>query len=158
MTLPTLTASELKGFLSRWKIVIGIIVAVATVAGAVGGFVARGIAGEAEKKADVTAQTLLEVSRAVTAVAQTQQSLGERIAEQKGTVNGLLATLNLDPAKLAALKALPRSPKRMPTDSTRIMCGQTWLAANARLDTLILFSITDSCKVKAYLVYPETRR
>ena len=135
----------------------GLLAAITTTA-TVSYFVAVYASAPAEKKADAAAQALLEVAKTQTALAETQKALGEKVARQDGRFEGLLATLNLDPAQLAHLKALPRQPKRLPSDSTKLLCGQTWISATANLDTILVVTITDSCKVSTWQVYPEAKR
>jgi len=121
-------------------------------------WVARGIASEAEKKADATAQALLEVAKTQTALAQTQQQLGLKVEKQEGRMDALLASLSLSAANIKALQAMPRSPKLLPNDSTKIACGQSWLKSNATMDTIVMVVVTESCKVAVYPVYPEATR
>jgi len=131
-----------------------LLAAIAVMAG-VSAYVARGVASEAVKKADATAQALLEVAKTQTALAETQQQLGLKRAEDKGRLDALLASLNLNPDDLARLQALPQSPRRLPKDTTRLACGQMWLTSNAARDTILLCVINDSCKLLTYPIYPQ---
>lgn len=124
------------------------------VIGAISAWVAKGIAEDAGKKADATAAALQAVAETQKVLAETQQAMGIKVATQEGRVDALLASLNLAPDRLAALQALPRAPRLSPNDSSKVMCGQTWLQATRNMDTLLMIVIDKACKAKVYPIYP----
>lgn len=128
------------------------------VIGAISAWVAKGIAEDAGRKADATAQALQAVAETQKVLAETQQAIGIKVATQEGKVDALLASLNLAPDRLAALQALPRAPRLSPTDSNKVLCGQTWLQATRNFDTLLMVVIDKACKAKVYPIYPPVNK
>ena len=121
----------MKELLDQWKLLVGALAAIAVVST----FVAGRVAGSAEKKADAVASALEAVAQTQLKLAETQKQLVENQAETRGTLEGVLAGLDLNPGKLEFLLSLPREP-RMDTLG-RILCGQSWLANSPKLDSPI---------------------
>ncbi len=132
----------------------GVVAAIAVTA-LVSGWVAHTIAKDAEEKADRAIKALDAVAATQLQLAETQNLLAQDVARQRGTVEGVLAGLDLTPKRLELYLRLPRTPALMTTDSSKVVCGQTWLYATEDVDTIMIFTLDDSCKVGAFLVHPR---
>lgn len=138
---------RLREILDEYKVLIGAVVATATVSA----FVASGIAGEAKSQAESNASALEAVAKTQALLAETQQQIQQQAARESGKLESLLATLDLRPQAVRYIMNLPREPE---LDSAgRLHCPQAWLEASPVLDTVILWMVSDSCQVNAKMVY-----
>ena len=146
-------AITLREIFDRYGAFVGAIITTAIVAG----FVAHGIAGNAEKKADQAIGALDAVAQTQLELAKTQSVLAIKVAKTEGTVEGVLVGLKLSPQRLDAYLRLPRLPKMALSDTSKILCDQIWLYSSKAVDTLIIMRLDDNCQVSAIMIHPDPR-